>query len=127
MSKELRFPDPAPDREIAGALAPVLAPPTDSAAYWDGLHRRIMARIASAGSPTVWWNFSPAAMRAGLIAAGLALLALGALALETKATEARMAFQTVTETPLEVARIIPGVDEPPPRPAARMRPADWGR
>ena len=127
MSKELRFPDPDRDREIAGALAPLLAPPTDSAAYWDGLHRRIMTRIASAGSPTVWWSFSPAVVRAGLIAAGLALLALGAFALQTKEYEARIAFQAVTETPLEVARIIPGVDEPPVRVRGRVSPPARGR
>jgi hypothetical protein len=113
MNNELHFPDPAPDRQVAGALQPLLAPPVDDGAYWDGLHRRIMARVA-AGSPSTsaWWMVSPNMARAGLIAAGLALLALSALARQTREIEARMAVQSVTETELEVARIIPGIDEP---------------
>jgi hypothetical protein len=55
---------------------------------------------------------SPNMARAGLIAAGLALLALSALARQTREIEARMAVQSVTETELEVARVIPGIDEP---------------
>ena len=112
MNHELHFPDQAPDRQVAGALQPLLAPPVDDAAYWDGLHRRIMARVATAGSPATWWVISPNMARAGLIAAGLALLALSALARQTREIEARMAVQSVTETELEVARVIPGIDEP---------------
>jgi hypothetical protein len=115
MSKELRFPDPNPDAELARAMSPLLTPPIDNGAYWDGLHRRIMARVATAGAEGTWWALSPSVARMGLIAAGVALLALGALALQTHETEARMAFQAVTDTELEVARIIPGVDEPYPR------------
>jgi hypothetical protein len=48
--------------------------------------------------------------RAGLLAAALALLVLGALAMQNRELETRMAFQAVTETELEVARIIPDVD-----------------
>ncbi len=112
MNNELHFPDPAPDRQVAEALQPLLAPPVDDAAYWDGLHRRIMAHVAAAGSPSTWWTISPNIARFGLIAAGLALLALSALARQTREIEARMAVQSVTETELEVARVIPGVDEP---------------
>lgn len=112
MNNELHFPDPAPDQQVAGALLPLLAPPGDDSAYWDGLHRRIMARVATAASPSTWWVVSPNMARAGLIAAGLALLALSALARQTREIEARMAVQSVTETELEVARVIPGIDEP---------------
>jgi hypothetical protein len=112
MSNELRFPDPAPDREIATALGPALDPPLDTPAYWDGLHRRIMARIAATNPVAPWWSISPLVARAGLIAAALALLALGALALQTREVESRMAFQAVMETELEVARVLPGIDEP---------------
>jgi hypothetical protein len=113
MSRELRFPDDNIDPLIADALEPLLTPPSDDSAYWDGLHRRVMARISSVGTPSTWWAVSPAMARAGLIAAGLALLALGALAVQTSENETRMAYQAVTETELEVARIIPGVDEQP--------------
>jgi len=112
MSKELRFPDPSSDPQVVQGLRQLLVPPTDDAVYWNGLHRRIMANIASAGASTTWWGVSPSMARAGLVAAGLAMLALGALALQTREIEARMAFQSVTETQLEVARIIPGIDEP---------------
>jgi hypothetical protein len=112
MNNELHFPDPTPDRQVAGALQPLLAPPVDDAAYWDGLHRRIMARVATAATPATWWMVSPNMARAGLIAAGLALLALSALARQTREIEARMAVQSVTETELEVARVIPGIDDP---------------
>ena len=112
MSKELKFPDQGPDREVAEALHVFLAPPANTAAYWDGLHRRIMANVATAASQTTWWSVSPTMARAGLLAAGLALLALGALALQTREMEARMAYQEMTETELEVARFIRGIDEP---------------
>lgn len=113
MSNELRFPDPARDEQIAGALEPLLVPPSDTPAYWDGLRSRIMASVvAQSAARAAWWNISPATARAGLLAAGLALLALGALALQSREIETRMAFDSVTEIPLEVARIIPGVDEP---------------
>ena len=111
-NNELRFPDQSPDLEVVDAMQPLLAPPMDNAAYWDGLHRRIMARIATVGAPSTWWSISPNMARAGLIAAGLALLILGALIQQTREIEARMAVQAVTETEMEVARIIPGVDEP---------------
>lgn len=112
MSNVLRFPDPDVDPRVVRALESVLTPPAESEAYWDGLQRRIMARIAAAGTPSTWWSISPTMARAGLIAAGLALLALGALALQSRETEARVAFQSVTETETEVAKVIPGVDEP---------------
>ena len=111
MAKELQFPDLSPDPRVVAALEPVLAPAQDTPAYWDGLHRRIMARVADAGA-IAWWSISPAAARAGLVAAGLAILALGALALQTRELNNRIAFEAVAETELEVARVIPGIDEP---------------
>ena len=65
-----------------------------------------------------WWSVSPGVARAGLLAAGLALIALGALVVQTRELEMRVAYEAVTETELEVARIIPGIDEPyvAPRP-----------
>jgi hypothetical protein len=111
MSNELRFPDPAPDAEVANALRPLLTPPVDSAAYWGGLQRRIMARVATAAAASTWWSVSPTMARAGLIAAGLAILALGALAMQTREIETRIAYQSVTESELEVARVIRGIDE----------------
>ena len=120
MSKELKFPDPSADAELAAALAPLLTPPDDSVGYWNGLERRIMAHIESVPS---WWFISPSMARAGVLAAGLALLALGAMALQTRQIEARMALRAVTETPLEVAAPIPGIDPRPSRyaPAATLR------
>lgn len=118
MGKELQFPDLTPDPRVVAALEPVLAPVQDTPAYWDGLHRRIMARVADAGA-IAWWSISPAAARAGLVAAGLAILALGALALQTRELNNRLAFESVTETELEVARVIPGIDEPIGSPAQR--------
>jgi hypothetical protein len=110
--KELRFPDPAPDRDIADALNPLLTPPNDTATYWNGLQQRVMMRIATEGVMPSWWSVSPGVARAGLVAAGLAIIALGALALQTRELEMRVAYEAVTETELEVARIIPGIDEP---------------
>ena len=118
MSNELQFPDPDRDRVLAAALEPLLTPPVDTPAYWAGLHGRILGRVAQDITPA-WWNISPTTARAGMLAAGLALLALGALALQAREIEDRMAFQSMTEIPLEVARIIPGVDEPLPRPGSR--------
>ncbi|HKS05518.1 MAG TPA: hypothetical protein VJR92_04320 [Gemmatimonadaceae bacterium] len=118
MGKELQFPDVTPDPRVVAALEPVLAPAQDTPAYWDGLHRRIMARVADAGA-IAWWSISPAAARAGLVAAGLAILALGALALQTRELNNRLAVDAMAETELEVARVIPGIDEPLAVPARR--------
>jgi hypothetical protein len=124
MAKDLQFPDPTPDRELAAALAPLLTPPTDTPAYWDGLEVRILAHIQSAPA---WWIPSPTTLRAGMAAAGLAVLALGALALQTRQTEARLALRAVTETPLEVAAPIPGIDARPSRYAPVSPPATLPR
>src|SRR5690349_7087375 len=112
MSNELRFSDQSPDREVVDALQPLLAPPMDNAAYWDGLQRRIMARIATVGTPASWWSISPTMAKAGLIAAGLPRLILRARVEQTREIEARRAVQSVMETQMGGARIIPGVDEP---------------
>lgn len=111
MGKELQFPVDGPDQVIGNALEPVLAPPSDGDAYWSGLHRRIMSRVADAGGSLTWWSVSPMTARAGLMAAGLALLALGALVMQAREVQTRMAFEQGIETELEVARIIPGIDE----------------
>jgi hypothetical protein len=120
MSKELKFPDPQADAELVAALTPLLTPPDNSTGYWNSFERRIMAHIETAPS---WWFISASTARAGMVAAGLAILALGAMALQTRQIEARMAYRAVTETPLEVAAPIPGIDERPSRyvPAATLQ------
>jgi hypothetical protein len=120
MDNELKFPDPAADAELTAALTPLLLPPDNSVGYWNGFERRIMAHIESVPS---WWFITPSTARAGMLAAGLALLALGAMALQTRQIEARMAYRAVTETPLEVAAPIPGIDVRPSRyaPAATLQ------
>lgn len=124
MDNQLQFPGSDRDVELASAIEPLLAPPVEDAGYWAGLHGRIMARVSEAAATATWWMVPPAAARAGMLAAGIALLVLGALAVQDRERESRMAFQAVTETEMEVARILPNAGEPYGQPGgARATPA----
>jgi hypothetical protein len=125
MDNQLQFPGGDRDVQLASAIEPLLVPPVDDAAYWAGLHARIMARVSEAALTSSWWVVPPTVARAGMLAAAIALLVLGALAVQDRELETRMAFEAVTETELEVARILPNAGEPygavTGEPAARRR------
>jgi hypothetical protein len=115
MSDELRGPALVRDDELTEHLRAIVAPPADPS-YWAGLERRILARIERGQEEGRWWALSERSYRLGLIAAGLTLIVAGSVYLRSRAVEARMAYESVIETP--------GADKPV---FARRGPLDEGR
>ena len=93
---------PRRDDEVTQLLRALVAPPTDPA-YWAGLEARVMARVRGAAPGGDWEDALTDWARAGLVAAGLALLAAGAALAHSRGAEARMAYEAVvtpTQAPL---------------------------
>lgn len=110
MSGTLEFPTGA-DAELTSHLRAVYAAPADDA-YWQGMEGRILGRLGVEG-PT-WWQVLGGWTRAGLIAAGIATIAAGLVALHSRQLEARAAYEIVLDAspalpaPMAAAPIIPG-------------------
>ena len=104
MTSDARVPDDR-DPDVTRLLRAVYEPPADSA-YWEGLERRILARVATAGAAPAaeWWDAFAGWTRAGLVAASLAAAAAVAAMIQTRAAEARVAYEAVVETP----PVLPG-------------------
>ena len=115
MTDELRGPALVRDDELTEHLRAIYAPPADES-YWAGLEARILARIDRGREDGHWWALSERYYRLGLLAAGLTLIVAGSVYLRSRAVEARMAYETVIETP--------GADTPV---FARRGPLDEGR
>lgn len=115
MSDEMRGPALVRDDELTEQLRAIYAAPADES-YWAGLERRILARLEKGAETGRWWALSERAYQIGLLAAGLTLIVAGSVYLRSRAVEARMAYETVIETP--------GVDTPV---FARRGPLDEGR
>ena len=86
--------DERADERVVEALRARVAPP-DHPGYWDTLESRILARIAADTGP--WWQAFGGWVRAGLVAAGVAVLVAGAAAWQTRASEARVAYGAVID------------------------------
>lgn len=84
------------DDALDRALRVVHAAPED-AAYWDGLHTRIMARVRAGETLDAWWLIPAPVRRVGLIAAALALVVGGSLLLRERAVDRQLAYDTVME------------------------------
>ncbi|HEY0971129.1 MAG TPA: hypothetical protein VGE02_09195 [Gemmatimonadales bacterium] len=115
MSRELRFPSggrDARDEEIARALAPLYAAPTDEA-YWDDLHARIMRRVRGAAEEGAWWMVLSHWARAGAAAAVLIAALAGALLVQHRANEARVAYeQMLNQSPVYSMHTATRYEEP---------------
>jgi len=96
------------DPRITAALRALLAPPSDPA-YWSALEAGMLARLAEDDH----WTASFARWTgAGLIAAALAALIIGAALVRTHEVEARE-MTTLLETPISFpARVAAEVTEP---------------
>jgi hypothetical protein len=103
MTDEMKGPALVRDDEVTNHLRAMYAPPADPG-YWESLEQRIMARLERGVDEGRWWALSERAYRIGLIAAGLTLIVSGSVYLRSRAVEARMAYESVIETP--------GVDQP---------------
>ena len=92
------------DPLVTRLLRDEYAAPTDPA-YWTALERRILSRIVGAGRPAVeWWEVFAGWTRGGLVAASIAAAAAAAAMFQTRAAEARVAYEAVVETP----PVLPG-------------------
>lgn len=96
MTFEPRIGPDGRDDDVTRALRRLYAPPA-SEAYWQALARRIMARIAADGD--AWWQPLAHWAGAGLVAAAVALLVAGIALRQSRDAEARLAYQTIIETP----------------------------
>jgi hypothetical protein len=95
MSDDILMFDPdGQDDEATGALRAAYAAPAD-AAYWEGLHRRIVDYVIAAEGG--WWTGLRAWRPLGFAAAAVALLAIGLGARDTRDAEARAAYEAVLD------------------------------
>ena len=101
MTEETRGPALHRDDELTEHLRALTAPPADLA-YWDGLHARILARVAQGHDEGEWLAISERTYRVGLLAAGLTLIVAGSLWMRARSVETRMAYETQIETPADV-------------------------
>jgi len=82
------------DDDALRALRAMYAAP-DDAAFWDGLHRRIMNYVATA--ETGWWTAFGSWTRVGIAAASIALTAIGVGAWGSREADTRAAYEAVLE------------------------------
>ena len=79
MTSEYRGPQLArEDDELSRELRAIYAPPPH-ANYWATLETRIMARVYAGATAGMWWSVPDSWLRAGLLAAGLAVAVAGSL------------------------------------------------
>jgi hypothetical protein len=84
------------DEHLTRALKDIYARP-DDVHFWDALQRRVLARLDD--EELGWWQPFREWVQYGLVAAGLSALAAGLVLGRARATEARVAYETVIETP----------------------------
>ncbi len=116
MSGTLEFPTGA-DGELTPHLRAIYRAPED-AAHWDALEARIHASILgrTVEAPQ-WWQVLGEWSRVGLLAAGLAILAVGLAAIHSEQVETRAAFHVVLEgspelpLPMSAAIALPGAGD----------------
>jgi hypothetical protein len=110
MNRPRRGTRPAgPDDEVTRLLREHYAPPAD-AGYWDQLEASIMRRVRSQ-SAGEWWEVLSGWGRAGLAAAAVAAVVVGALAMRARAEETHVAYEAVLNQP-EVVTLQVRPDEP---------------
>ena len=96
MTIEPRIGPKGRDDDLTRALRVVYAAPPEGSGYWGALEAKILARIVCEDA---WWLPFGNWVRAGLIAAGIALLAISAAVTRARDAEAHAAYRTVIETP----------------------------
>ncbi len=86
------------DDDLTRGLRQLYAAPADEG-YWRSLAERIMARVANELELEAWWQPLAAWARIGVIAAGIALAMASVALSRSRADEARIAYETIIETP----------------------------
>ncbi|GAC1686823.1 MAG: hypothetical protein NVS9B3_05280 [Gemmatimonadaceae bacterium] len=93
------------DARVARLLRSWYAPPGD--AYWETLEEKILTSLAQARQEERAWALSLEPwVRAGLVAAGIAIAAASLVALGTRASESHMAYEAVVVTPASYAAAV---------------------
>lgn len=109
MSGTFEFPTGA-DGELTPHLRAIYRAPED-AAYWNALEARILGRAVDAPA---WWQVLGEWSRVGLLAAGLAVLAVGLATLHSEQAETRAAYEIVLDAspalpaPMSASVALPG-------------------
>lgn len=96
MTLESRIGPRGRDDDVTRALREMYAAPTDPG-YWDRLEARVLARIAA--DAEAWWSPFGGWVRVGVVAAGIAAIAIGAALSRARQVEAHVAYERVVETP----------------------------
>ena len=95
MTSEYRGPQLArEDDELTRELRAIYAPPPHPS-YWITLEQRIMARVHAGATAGRWWSVPDSWLRAGLLAAGLAVVVAGSLLIRSQARSSRLAYETI--------------------------------
>ncbi|MEX2178993.1 MAG: hypothetical protein WD801_09805 [Gemmatimonadaceae bacterium] len=105
MNDYLKLHSDGGDDETARGLRELYAPPADGA-YWRGLEARILSRLTESAGTTVWWDELDRWMRPALLAAAVALMAVGIALFRARQMEHDVAYEamlTPTTLPIETA------------------------
>lgn len=103
------------DARLASEVRRMYMPPVGDQAYWSSLEQRVMARVtdpaflASLDSPR-WWNVLEGWSRAGLLAAGIAVIVSAALIQDQSADDGSLAYESVEAMPA-LEGLAPAVDQ----------------
>lgn len=98
--------DDGRDDRVTQLLRELVAAPADPA-YWAALEARIMARVGGGSAQLEWGPLFAGWARIGVAAAAVALLAVGVVLVQTRATEARVAYEAVIDTPPAARAVLP--------------------
>ena len=82
------------DDDALRALRAMYVAPGEGA-YWDGFHRRILSYVAAAEGG--WWTAYGSWKRLGIVAASVALAAIGVGTQGTREAETRAAYEAVLD------------------------------
>lgn len=94
------------DDRVTRLLRDLVAAPAE-AEYWTALEARIMTRVTGAAPQLDWGQLFVSWARIGAAAAAIAVLAVGAVLVQTRASEARVAYEAVIDTPPATRTVLP--------------------
>ncbi len=105
MSDYLKLHTDGGDDDIARGLRELYAAPVDET-YWRGLEARILSRLNEVPS-IAWWDELDRWMRPALVAAAIALIAVGVALFRARQMEDEVTYEAMlTPTPLPVETAV---------------------
>ena len=94
------------DDRVTRLLRELVAAPT-APEYWTALEARIMTRVSGATPQLEWGQLFAGWARIAAVAAAVAVLAVGAVLVQTRDSEARVAYEAVIDTPPATRTVLP--------------------